>query len=121
MSRTIRHVAFLVVLAFVAVSVDLVYWQVIRAPELAQRPGNPRAAQALQEVDRGTIVDRHGTVLAKSVPGQNGFTRQYALPGLSPLIGYSSVRFGQTGIEKTYDAQLTGSAGELGQALTELI
>jgi len=120
-TRTIRHVAFLVVLAFVAVSLDLVYWQVIRAPDLAQRAGNPRAAQAQQEIDRGQIVDRHGTVLAKSVRGPNGFTRQYTVADLSALIGYSSVRFGQAGIERSYDDQLSGSAGDLGQALTELV
>ena len=121
MTKTIRHVAFLVVLAFAVVSADLVYWQVIRAPELAQRPGNPRAAQAQQEIDRGQIVDRHGAVLARSVRGQSGFSRQYTTPDLSPLIGYSSARFGQTGIEKSYNDQLSGSAGDLEQALTELL
>jgi peptidoglycan glycosyltransferase len=121
MARTIKQVAFLVILAFAVVSADLVYWQIIRAPELAQRPGNPRAAQAQQRIDRGLIVDRHGTVLAKSFPALNGFARQYAVPNLSPLIGYSSARFGQAGIEKSYNDQLSGSAGDLGQALTELI
>jgi peptidoglycan glycosyltransferase len=113
--------ALLVVLGFVIVSLDLVYWQVIRAPELDQSPGNPRAAQAQQQIDRGLIVDRHGTVLAKSVAGQNGFTRQYTLADLSPLIGYSSGRFGMAGLEKAYNDQLEGSAGDLGEALTNLI
>jgi len=121
MTRTIRHVAFLIVLAFAVVSLDLVYWQVIRAPELDQRAGNPRAAQALQDVDRGRILDRHGTVLAQSTRGANGFSRQYALADLSPLIGYSSIRFGQAGIEKSWNDQLSGSAGDLGQALTDLV
>ena len=121
MTRTIRHVAFLIVLGFAIVSLDLAYWQVIRAPELNQRAGNPRAAQAIQDVDRGRIVDRRGTVLAHSIPNGNGFIRQYALPDLSPLIGYSSVRFGQAGIEKSWNDQLSGSAGDLGQALTDLV
>jgi len=121
MTRTIRHVAFLIVLAFSIVSLDLVYWQVIRAPELDRRAGNPRAAQALQDVDRGRIVDRHGTVLAQSIRGASGFSRQYALASLSPLIGYSSIRFGQAGIEKSWNDQLSGSAGDLGQALTNLM
>jgi len=120
-TKAIKHVAFLVVLGFVVVSLDLVYWQVIRAPELEQRAGNPRAAQAEQQIDRGLILDRHGTVLAKSVPGQNGFSRQYGLADLSPLIGYSSLRFGQAGIEKTYNSQLEGATGDLGQALSELV
>ncbi len=121
MTRTIRHIAFLVILGFAIVSADLIYWQVFRAAELDQRAGNPRAAQAQQEIDRGLFIDRHGTVLARSVRGQNGFTRQYAVPGLSPLIGYSSIRFGQAGLEKAYDDQLTGSAGDLGQALEHRI
>ncbi|HEX6511881.1 MAG TPA: penicillin-binding protein 2, partial [Chloroflexota bacterium] len=61
------------------------------------------------------------TVLARSVRGQNGFSRQYAVPDLSPLIGYSSPKYGQAGIEKSYNDQLSGSAGDLGQALTSLI
>ncbi|MFI5266600.1 MAG: peptidoglycan D,D-transpeptidase FtsI family protein [Chloroflexota bacterium] len=121
MARTIKHVAFLIVLAFAIVSLDLVYWQVIRAPELDRRAGNPRAAQALQDIDRGRIVDRHGTVLAQSIRGANGFSRQYALADLSPLIGYSSVRFGQAGIEKSWNDQLSGSAGDLWQSFTDLV
>ncbi len=109
------------VLGFALVSAALVYWQVIRAPELAQRPGNPRAAQLQQDTDRGLIVDRHGTVLARSVTSQNGFTRQYAMPGLSALIGYASVRFGLTGLEKSYNDQLSGASGDLGQALTSVV
>jgi peptidoglycan glycosyltransferase len=121
MTRTIKHMAVLVVLGFVIVSLDLVYWQVIRAPDLNKRAGNPRAAQAQQQIDRGTIVDRKGMVLAQSVKGQNGFTRQYARPDLSPLIGYASGRFGRAGIESSFSDQLEGSAGDLGQALTNLI
>lgn len=121
MTRTIRHVAFLVILGFVVVSLDLVYWQVFRAADLEQRPGNPRAAQAQQEIDRGLVVDRHGTVLARSNRTPNGFVRQYTAPTLSPLIGYSSVRFGQAGLEKAYNDQLSGSAGDLGQAFTKLV
>ncbi|MBV9119979.1 MAG: penicillin-binding protein 2, partial [Chloroflexi bacterium] len=60
MTRTIKQLALLVVLGFAIVSLALVYWQVIRAPELSGRTGNPRAAQALQSVDRGLIVDRKG-------------------------------------------------------------
>jgi peptidoglycan glycosyltransferase len=121
MTRTIKHMALLLMLGFLVVSLDLVYWQVIRAPDLDRSPGNPRAAQAQQQIDRGLIVDRHGMVLARSVPGQNGFVRQYALADLSPLIGYSSARYGQAGLEKTYNEQLEGSAGDLGQSLTNLI
>jgi len=120
-TRTIRHVAFLVVLGFVVVAGDLVYWQVFRAPELSSRSGNPRAAQAAQQIDRGLIVDRRGIVLAKSVPGQDGFTRQYTLGDLSPLLGYSSVRFGLSGLEAAYNSQLEGSGGDLAGDLVNLV
>ncbi len=121
MGRTVKQVAFLVVLAFLVVSLDLAYWQVVRAPDLSQRAGNPRAVKAMEQVDRGLIVDRHGTVLARSVRSAGGFKRQYTMPSLSPLIGYSSVRFGQDGIEKTFDTQLQGTAGDLAEALADLV
>lgn len=121
MTRTIRHVAFAVVLGFVIISFDLIYWQVIRAPDLNARTGNPRAAQAAEQVDRGLILDRHGTVLAKSVQAKDGsFDRQYTLEDLSPVIGYASARFGLSGLEKSWNKQLEGSAGDLGSDLINL-
>ncbi|MDE3076035.1 MAG: penicillin-binding protein 2 [Chloroflexota bacterium] len=118
MTKSIRQVAAIIVLCFVVVSLDLVYWQVWRAPDLATRAGNPRAIEARQEIQRGMILDRHGAVLAKSVRSGNAFKRQYALASLSPLIGYSSVRFGQDGLEKSFNNQLEGSTGDLAAALT---
>ncbi|MHB8620654.1 MAG: penicillin-binding transpeptidase domain-containing protein, partial [Chloroflexota bacterium] len=113
--------AAVVVLGFVAVSLGLVYWQVLRAPALAMRAGNPRALEAQRGIDRGTIVDRHGVVLASSVRTAKGFQRRYTLPSLSPVIGYSSVRYGQDGLEKAFNSQLTGTSGDLWTALANQV
>ncbi|MBV8087358.1 MAG: penicillin-binding protein 2 [Chloroflexi bacterium] len=122
MTTTIRHVAIAVVLGFAIISLDLIYWQVIRAPDLNSRTGNPRAAQAAQQIDRGLILDRHGIVLAQSVRGKDGtFSRQYALQDLSPIIGYASARFGTSGVEKSYKSQLEGSGGDLFANLANLV
>ncbi|MGH2366523.1 MAG: peptidoglycan D,D-transpeptidase FtsI family protein [Chloroflexota bacterium] len=99
---------------------DLVYWQVVRAPALATTAGNPRAVEAQQEIHRGAIVDRHGVVLAQSSRSGNVYQRHYSLPSLSPLIGYSSIRYGQDGLEKTFNSALTGSSGDIGAALSQM-
>ncbi len=120
-TKSIRQIAAVIILCFVVVSLDLVYWQVFRAPELAARAGNPRAVEEQQELQRGTILDRRGVVLAKSVRSGNAYVRQYAVASLSPVIGYSSIRFGQDGLEKSFNSQLTGSTGDLGDALNALV
>ncbi len=60
---------------------------------------------------RGTIYDRNGVKLAWSVPDANatcGYKRVYADPTLSPLIGYFSYKYGESGIEATYNDWLLG-------------
>jgi len=78
------------------------YVQVIAGPSLAHNEHNPRAA--LLDPYRGRIVARDGTVLAQS----NGSTRVYPLgAALAHVVGYDSARYGTSGLESTFDAELS--------------
>ncbi len=88
--------------AFVAVFA-IVAWQEARIQLLdrsaiAAHPGDPRRAQSIAL--RGELLDAAGQPLARSV----GSRRVYdAGPALAQIIGYSSTRYGESGLEAALD------------------
>ena len=92
-----------------ALAAGLVYWQVVQAQRLTTDPLNPLVLAAARQAPRGTIFDRNGNVLAHNVKGPNGEPlREYPYFVAAPVVGYRSGIFGTAGLERTYDAQLTG-------------
>jgi hypothetical protein len=76
------------------------YWQVIAAPDLLRRPENTRPLELLLHSPRGAILDRNGTVLARSVPGPDGiYRREYPVVEAAPVVGYFNPNLGLAGIE----------------------
>jgi peptidoglycan glycosyltransferase len=75
---------------------------VIKGPDIAARPYNPR--HALLDERRGRILATDGTVLAQTV----GKRRTYPFgESLAHTLGYVSARYGTSGIEDAYDRALT--------------
>jgi peptidoglycan glycosyltransferase len=100
-NRAIGRLALLFVALFLVLAVRQVWVQVIEGPQLAANPHNPRSAFLAQY--RGTIVAREGTVLAAS----SARGRSYPLgAALAQTVGYVSSRYGTSGLESAYDAQL---------------
>lgn len=113
MTGSIRRLAVVLVLGFIAVSAGLVYWQVLRSPELDSAAANPRVVEASQTQQRGSILAANGQVLAQSVEGSDGrFRREYSDPSLAQTIGYVSDRYGLGGLEASYNAYLSGQQGD---------
>src|SRR6476646_3974153 len=108
---------------FLLVVLSLGYWQVIQAPELASAPGNPRRIEQAALVQRGKLLDRNGQVLASSEPSADGLQRRYAMPAAAPVTGYHSLRFGDSGLEAEFNAQLSGqrTPDPLEQARSKLL
>ncbi len=98
--------------AFVVVALALGYWSVIRHDELLARDDNPRLVLAERRIRRGQILDRRGEVLAETrIDPLSGLgARVYPYPGVAPVIGYYSLRYGVGGVEATYDEVLRGEA-----------
>ncbi|HEX5579545.1 MAG TPA: penicillin-binding protein 2 [Candidatus Limnocylindria bacterium] len=103
-----RRLAVYLVLGFAVVSLALSWWQVIDAPALAARPDNPEVIQARRSMPRGSIFDVRGNVLASSRLVNGISTRTYTDPAFTHLIGYASLRFGTTGLERAWDDILIG-------------
>jgi peptidoglycan glycosyltransferase len=95
------------------------YWTVVRGPALEAHARNPRRIEAESRVARGGINDRHGQSLAASVWERNSYKRHFLGPlSLSQTIGYLHPRFGKSGLERTFDADLRGGAVTRGGLFT---
>ena len=98
-----------IVIAYAALAGGLAYWQVMEAQSLTADPRNPLILAAARQAPRGSILDANGTVLARNVRGGGSDpSREYPVPEAAPVVGYRSVIFGTAGLERAYDAQLTG-------------
>jgi penicillin-binding protein A len=94
--------------AFVLLSISMTYWTVLRGPELLQRPDNARTVEFERRIRRGRIFDRRGQLLADTRMTDNGAQRVYTYPGLAPVVGYSSSRYGVGGVEAAFNDALRG-------------
>ena len=126
-SASIRRLTYLFIILFVGLSAGLVYWQVVAAQQVASNTFSTFSRQC--SIDnapiRGRIFDRNGVLLAYSEPSKEpsknpelcGYQRVYTkdAQSLEGIIGYYiSPLFGSTGIEKQFNAYLTGQVGSTG-------
>ncbi len=113
MGPNINRLAALLLLGLLVVALGLVYWQVIRAPELMARPDNPRPVEEERRIRRGRIFDRRGVELVGSnVDVEGRALRFYRYPPLVHVTGYHSLRYGTAGLEGAYNARLRGETEE---------
>ncbi len=115
MNKAITRVFVVGVVLFLALIVNLTYLQVVAADRLAARPENKRQLAKELRIRRGAILSYDGVVLAKSVRRSGFYHRTYPEGSLAPqLVGYDSVRYGRSGLEKQMNEVLLGRAPELG-------
>ena len=109
-ATNVRRLGLYLILSFAIVSGSIVWWQVVQAQALATRGDNPEVIAARRSLLRGTIFDAAGQVLARSQVVDGLSTRTYADPAFTHVIGYSSFRFGSTGIERSFEDLLVGQS-----------
>ncbi len=122
-ATNIRRLSVYLVLAFAAVSGALTWWQLLDAQELAARQDNPQVIAARRSAPRGSIFDVRGQLLASSVIVDGTSRRTYVDPAFTHVIGYASLRFGATGVERAWDDLLTGRVdpNPLGDVLNDIL
>jgi peptidoglycan glycosyltransferase len=140
-NRGLARLGMIITLGFVAVGLQLVREQVgqagttrervaqlrqpgTQAPDHATsiRPGDRTALGsgrnwpvAAGSVVRGAILDRAGVVLAETRDGR----RVYPYPDLGHIVGFQSRLYGTTGVENTFDLDLSGTRTFSATALLE--
>ena len=113
LGRTTIHVALVISLAFGVLAGAAGYWGVDEAPGLNRSPSDAAVIAAARTVPRGLIRDRTGKILADNKTDANGETyRVYAGRAISQVVGYASPVYGRAGLERAYDADLAGLAGD---------
>jgi peptidoglycan glycosyltransferase len=125
MNKQIYLVGLAMIAMFVLLFAQLNYLQVFRAGSLNRNPLNTRLALKKFTTKRGDIVTSDGVVVAHSTPTTDGFKWQRTYPeGLlyAGITGYFSFTYGETGAERSFDADLTGSntAFQLPRSLKDL-
>ena len=108
-SRELTRLAAVLLLGFVMIAASASFWAVLRADDLLARDDNARNVIRELSIVRGTIYDRNGVALARSVPDDTGLMqRVYSFPTAGSVVGYYSLNYGVTRIEAAFDAELRG-------------
>lgn len=120
-NRTLVRVALIITTVFIVISAQLVRIQVIERDAMYYRTGvdqtgevisNPRLVNQQLDFERGRIYDRDGVVLADTVQQDDIYYRTFPVASAYPVTGYySPLMYGSTGLEATYEQELSGQAG----------
>jgi cell division protein FtsI/penicillin-binding protein 2 len=93
------------------------WWSVVRGPDLLTRTDNPRRFVEDRYVPRGNILDRANTPINVTVGSSGNFLRLYKYSALAPVIGYNDPKYGQAGVEASFDNYLRGIRGNPASAI----
>jgi penicillin-binding protein A len=111
MAGRIRWLGVFIVLCFVVLFVQLNELQVVHAKQYADNTANPEIEYQMYSQPRGPILSADGVVLAQSVPttvGAYKYQREYPTGSLfSQVVGYDSLIYPPSGVEATYNADLS--------------
>lgn len=94
---------------FIALISYIAYFQLVKAPNIAEDQGNRRIWAVRNEILRGPIYDREGNVLTKGErTGVLTQSRTYVNGDLYVhALGYINQKYGLTGLEENYDKELS--------------
>ncbi len=123
MNKPIRRVFFVVVFLFALLAFYTARWTVFEARSLNQNALNKIPAQKNAKKPRGAIYTASGRTLARSTKRASGeYVRSYPTGELfAHPVGYSYAFYGQSGLEKFWDPQLTGESRSTFSVLDQLL
>ncbi len=114
MNKAISRLFVVGVVLFVALIVNLTWIMGVHADWYRERPENRLGATEELRIKRGPIIGFDDSVIATSRKRSGYYERVYPQGALAPqLVGYSSVRYGRSGLEQEYNAELTGRTSDL--------
>ena len=112
MNVPIRRVAFVAMIMFAMLLANGTYMMIFRQSSLEAQPQNRRVRDAQFAQNRGSILAAGKTEIAKTDPAKDRFKYQRVYPDgqlYSAVTGFYSYDHASTGLESTYNSQLSGS------------
>ncbi|MFA5523284.1 MAG: penicillin-binding transpeptidase domain-containing protein [Tissierellales bacterium] len=92
---------------FIGLVIYISYFQIFTADRILSNSYNKRQWIDEENILRGEIIDRKGTILVNSIITDKGQSRNYKYGNVySHIIGYSSREYGKSGIEASYNKEL---------------
>lgn len=114
LNKRLVYVMVFFVVIFMILALYLVYFQLFQRASIENDSHNRRLWVNEDNIKRGDIIDRNGNILAYNETDYDG--SQYRVYNYgqvaSSITGYSSMTYGKTGIEKTYNKQLLALSGD---------
>jgi cell division protein FtsW (lipid II flippase) len=101
----------LILAGFILVLIANGWWSIVRSSDLLSRTDNPRRGINERYSPRGSILDNQGLPINFTEGQVGSFTRTYRYPPLSPVFGFNSFTYGQSGLESSLDDYLRGERG----------
>jgi cell division protein FtsW (lipid II flippase) len=109
--KSFQLVGIMFLTGLVLVAIFNGWWAIIRSTELTTRADNPRQAITDYYIPRGNFLDRNNQALTETSGEIGNYTHLIVHPPLSPIIGYSDLFYGQSGLEESMDSYLRGRKG----------
>lgn len=98
----------LILACFALAAIVTAWWTLARGPDLLTRVDNVRRARSDRFVPRGALLDRNDVVLSQTQGAPGSYQREYLVPTLGNVLGYSHSNLGQSGLEDGLDPILRG-------------
>ena len=110
LGKRLTHTMIVFSLMFAALVANLTLIMVVQASDYQNMAANNHTMARESKTERGTISTYDGTVLAQSVKNDDGtYSRVYPAGDLaSHVVGYTSSKYGTSGIEASYNDTLKG-------------
>ena len=107
-SKAIKKVLFVFLLCFFVLISFITYFEINTAPKIVSNPLNKRLWAKRNEVLRGTIYDKNLQPLTKSQKVDELTQKREYTGGaiFAHVLGYVDQKYGITGLERKYDADL---------------
>lgn len=120
-NHSLIRTALVIATIFIVISAQLVRVQVVAKDEIYYKTAiapdgevisNPRLTASKLDSSRGKIIDRNGVILADTRHENGTWIRYWPVPSTYEVTGYySPLMYGATGLEATWQQELSGESG----------
>ncbi|WP_229771178.1 MULTISPECIES: peptidoglycan D,D-transpeptidase FtsI family protein [Anaerococcus] len=123
MNKRLIYVMILFIFLFLTIVLYLVYFQLFRSQTVADNSHNKRLWINENVIKRGNIYDRNGELLVYSERDEKGNSQRiYTNPFVnSTFTGYNSVKYGKSGLEKTYNKELLNISDQATSKIRDMV